>query len=200
MDFEEIAKTVLLNKVRTPFEARRCPDQYVGLVARFTPNDDFPERVSVEKRPSDIKCVVMVLESPHIAEFTDRLGPAKGQTGKLIRTHFLRVNGLSDYSNHGLILINAIQNQCSLGFTTDCYRDEVFATTWQNGAKEDFVRRLKATLRVGDVIVNCCTKGKMKENELRRMVQQSIPIDSGEVLRRTHPSSWFSEKNRHSQW
>ncbi|MFD1009508.1 hypothetical protein [Oceanisphaera ostreae] len=200
MDFEEIAKAVLLKKAGKPIEARRCPDQYVGLIAKFPFNADFPERISVERRPSDIKCVVMILESPHIDEFTNSLGPAKGQTGKLIRAHFLQVNGLSEYINHGLILMNAVQNQCSLGSSTDCYRDEVFATTWHDGAKEDFVRRLNSTFQIGDVIVNCCTKGKMKNNELRQLVQQSIPSDKGEVLRRTHPSSWYSEQNRRSQW
>jgi len=96
--------------------------------------------------------------------------------------------------------MNAVQNQCSLGFSTACYRDDLFATAWQNGAKEDFIRRLNALFQTGDVIVNCCTKGSMKNKELRRLVQQSIPSDKGEILRRTHPSSWYSERNRISQW
>lgn len=201
MDFEDIAKAVLLEKAARPIEARRCPDQYVGLISQFFYNpSDFPERVLVESRPSDIKCVIMILESPHIDEFSNSLGTEKGQTGRLIRANFLLVNGLSEYNNHGLILINAVQNQCSLGSSTDCYRDDVFATVWQNGAKEDFIRRLNSIFQPGDVIVNCCTKGNMKNNELRRLVQQSIPSDKGEVLRRTHPSSWYSERNRNSQW
>jgi len=200
MDFEEIAKAVLLEKAAMPIEARRCPDQYVGVIAQFSFDADFPERALVESRPSDIKCVVMILESPHIDEFSNSLGPAKGQTGKLMRANFLKVKGLSEYINNGLILMNAVQNQCSLGSSTNCYRDDVFATAWKNGAKENFIRRLNATFQTGDVIVNCCTKGNMKNNELRRLVQQSIPSDKGEVLRRTHPSSWYSEQNRSSQW
>lgn len=201
MDFEDIAKAVLLKKAERPIEARRCPDQYVGLIARFSCNStDFPERVLVESRPSGIKCVIMILESPHIDEFSNSLGPAKGQTGRLIRENLLLVNGLSEYNNHGLILMNAVQNQCSLGSSTDCYRDDVFTAAWQNGAKEDFIRRLNSIFQPGDIILNCCTKGNMKKNELRRLVQQSIPSDKGEVLRRTHPSSWYSERNRSYQW
>jgi len=200
MNFEEIAKAVLLEKVAKPIEARRCPDQYVGVIAQFSSSADFPERVPVECRPSDVKCVIMILESPHIKEFSDSLGPAKGQTGKRIREKFLEVKGLSEYINYGLILMNAVQNQCSLGSSTGCYRDDVFVTAWKNGAKENFIHRLNTTFQIGDVIVNCCTKGNMKNNELRRLVQQSIPSDKGEVFRRTHPSSWHSEKNRSSQW
>lgn len=200
MDFEEIARTVLLEKAAKPIEARHCPDQYVGVISQFCPNSDFPERVPVESRPSDLKCVIMILESPHINEFSNSLGPAKGQTGTLIRANFFRVKGLDKYINYGLILINAVQNQCSLGSSTGCYRDDVFATAWQNGAKENFIHRLNATFQIGDVIVNCCTKGSMKNNELRRLVQQSIPSDKGEIFRRTHPSSWYSKNNRSSQW
>ena len=165
MDFEEIAKAILLKKAAKPIEARCCPDQYVGLIAQFLSSADFPERISVEKRPREIKCVVMILESPHIDEFSNSLGPAKGQTGRLIRAYFLQVNGLSEYINHGLILMNAVQNQCSLGSPTDCYRDDVFVTAWQNGAKEYFVGRLNAIFQAGDVVVNCCTKGKIKDKE-----------------------------------
>jgi hypothetical protein len=201
MDFEEIVRSVLLKMAEKPIETRLCPDQYVGVISQFSSsNVDFPERVSVENRPPNLRCVVMILESPHIEEFSNSPGPAKGQTGKLIRKHFLRVKGLSEYESYGLILMNAVQNQCSLGSPTDCYRDNVFFNAWQNGAKDYFIRRLNALFRTGDVAVNCCTKGKKKKNELRRLVQQAIPDDKNEVLRRTHPSSWYSEQNRNSEW
>lgn len=184
-----------------PIEARLCPDQYVGVISQLSPDDvDFPERVPVETRPSGLKCVIMILESPHIDEFLNNLRPVKGQTGILIREHILQVKGLSNYKEQGLVLMNAIQFQCSLGYQTDCYRDDVFISSWQNGAKDNFISRLNEIFRAGDVILNCCTKGNVKNKELRRLVQQAIPSDKGEVLRRTHPSSWYSKQNRNSQW
>jgi hypothetical protein len=132
--------------------------------------------------------------------FACSLGPASGKTGELIRAKFLQVKGLNEYIDCGLILMNEVQNQCSLGSPTNCYRDDVFCAAWEDGAKENFISRFNVTFKKGDVIVNCCTKGNMKGRELRRLVQQSIPTDNDKVLRRTHPSSWYSEKNRNSQW
>ncbi|MGO2234522.1 MAG: hypothetical protein ACTH5B_10650 [Marinomonas sp.] len=200
MDFKEIVKTLCLETAKMPIEARRCPDQYVGVISQFQSEVDFPERSPVESRPSGIKCVIMILESPHINEFVSCLGPAKGRTGELIREHFKHVIGLNDYIGCGLILMNAVQHQCSLGSPTKFYRDDVFCAAWEDGAKENFISRFNSTFKKHDVIVNCCTKGNMKGHELRRLVQQSIPKDKDKVLRRTHPSSWYSEKNRNSQW
>lgn len=198
MDFITIAKSIIEQRAKEPVEVRLCPDQYVGKIDEF--NDSFPLRVSVEQRPENTKCLIMLLESPHKEEFKVVPSPAKGTTGDLIRKHILNVKDLSVYSEYGLILINAIQNQCSLGYSTECYRDEVFISVWNNGAKEIFIDRLKNVYREGDVIVNCCTKGKIKKQELRKLVQDSIPRDLGKVLRRTHPSSWYSPKNRNSEW
>lgn len=201
MKFKVIAKKVLLEKAEMPIEERLCPDQYVGVISTLSSNDvDFPVRMSVEDRPTGLKCVVMILESPHIDEFSKNLGPAKGKTGRLIREHILQVEGLSNYNERGLVLMNAIQYQCSLGYRTDFHRDDVFVAAWEKGARNNFISRLNKIFLPGDVIVNCCTKGKLKNKELRQLVQKAIPSNKGEVLRRTHPSSWYSAKNRNSQW
>lgn len=201
MNFFEHAKNIIGQGMKEPIEERLCPDHYVGKIEKFTIDcNDFPERSSVKKRPEDTKCLIMLLESPHKEEFKTILSPAKGLTGKLIRKHILTVAGLSIYGDRGLILMNAIQNQCSLGYSTECYRDEVFISVWNDGAKEHFIARLKELYKQGDVIVNCCTKGKKANKELRKLVQASIPKDMGTVLRRTHPSSWHSSQNRNSEW
>lgn len=200
MDFKDIAQNAMLEMAKKPIETRLCPDQYVGLIDAFA-NDtsEFPNRDPIAERPDGISCVIMILESPHIYEFSNELGPAKGKTGSLIRTKILEVEGLSEYSEYGLILMNAVQNQCSLGYPTNYYRDDIFLAAWENGAKEDFIRRLNEAFRPGDVIINCCTKGNNKE-ELRRLVHRSIPSRIRIVLGRTHPSSWHSSQNREFTW
>jgi hypothetical protein len=201
MSFRKIAIKITAQKLKEPIEERLCPDQYVGRIDTFANiSNDFEIRNSVEERPKDIKCLVMLLESPHMKEFKDIPSPARGTTGKLIRQHILDVKGLSIYSDYGLVLVNAIQNQCSLGYSTELFRDEVFFSFWNDGAKENFIERLKIIYHPGDVIVNCCTKGQKKQEELRKLVHDSIPNDMGTALRRTHPSSWYSKQNRNYEW
>ncbi len=204
MTFQELVSQAINYKIRS-IEQRFCPDQYVGQISQFGINlTDFPVRDIPEKRPNDHKCLIMVLESPHVAEFSKVPCPANGKTGKNIRKWMCDVKGLSSYKeNYGLVIINAIQYQCSLGVTPGCFRDDVFETVWKDFGETDFVTRLKTVYRDGDVILNCCTKGKgnNKNGELRRMVQQAIrsaEIDTV-LLRRTHPASWHSVQNRESE-
>ena len=200
VNFEEIVKNVIQLRANDPIEGRVCPDQYVGYISDFSQNSkDFPVREKADKRRNNVKCLIMLLESPHKEEFKKVLAPAKGSTGRLIRKHIKDVNGLSNYTDYGLILMNAIQNQCSLGLSTMCYRDEVFVSFWNKGAKDDFINRLKSLYKPGDVILNCCTKGKSKK-QLRKLVQESIPENMGQVLKRTHPSSWYNQVHRNSEW
>jgi len=200
MEFNEHARDIIENR---DIELRLCPDQYVGIIREFSSeSNDFPVRTPAEIRPENLNCLIMILESPHKAEFiVDLPSPANGSTGRLIRQHILTVMGLSNYENYGLLLMNAIQNQCSVGHPTCFYRDEIFMSVWNDGRNVEFVDRLNELYSDGDVIVNCCTKGKGRgPTELRQLVQSSIPIDERIVLRRTHPSSWYSERNRNSEW
>ena len=68
----------------------------------------------------------MVLESPHVDEFIGNIGPAKGFTGDMIRNFLHEVINLQDVDGFGLVLINAIQHQCSLGTSTSAHRDKIF--------------------------------------------------------------------------
>lgn len=98
-----------------------------------------------------------------------------------------------------LILVNAIQYQCSLGVPTRRYRDKVFRSLWENGGADDFERRLQQLYRPGDMLFNCCT-GSGPRKGLRQLVTAvirsslgSVPLYSG-----PHPFGWFSERNRGS--
>lgn len=178
-----------------------CPDQYVGVIGSLRSNG-FDWKATAD-RPRNIHCVIMILESPHIHEFEEDVGPAKGCTGRLLCKHILEVNGLCRYKEYGLLLMNAVQYQCSLGYPTKCFRDKIFQTLWD---PDEFKGRLTALFREGDVVLNCCTKG-YGSSFLRDRVQMAVEdwrrgttdIEIP-VLRRTHPSSWHSKKNRRAEW
>lgn len=61
--------------------------------------------------------IVLILESPHVDEYTDKfepLCPANGQTGILINKYFKKM--FNEYSNNTIILTNPIQLQTSLSY------------------------------------------------------------------------------------
>jgi hypothetical protein len=190
--FDKIVNEAVLLQGR-PLETRTCPDQYLGLISEMTAQHEFAQRIPASQRPAH-PCVLMVLESPHKDEFVGDLGPAKGATGEMIREHLLTSLDLPSVENYGLILINAIQHQCSLGSDTIVYRDRIFRAVWTNGGEADFCNRMISVFRSSDILVNCCTKGNDSElyRPLRRLVeialQESFPNVAS--LRRTHPSSW----------
>jgi hypothetical protein len=195
-----------------------CPDQYVGKIAEFKlkkdgGSGDFPIRSSMNDVMERGKCLIMILESPHESEFDGQRngkGPAHGATGSNLRnkTHWEQIFG-NDYDDYGLILINAVRYQCSLGISTDCVRSSVFSKVWQQGGKEDFIKRLLDFTKRGDVIVNCCTVGgDKKHSSLHNLVQSVLYEELRErlihngvtkFLKGTHPSSWRVNGNRKIQ-
>lgn len=75
-----------------------CPNQIVGRIGDLSSGADFPLRINVEEvRKRSGSCVILILESPHKDEFVvdakgvlNPIGPARGRTGSLIRSFFLR--------------------------------------------------------------------------------------------------------------
>jgi hypothetical protein len=185
-------------------EERPCPDQYVGELGQLRAAGGITSRfpVSARKRRS---AVLMILESPHIEEFKGEPGPARGPTGQRIAKYTLSVPGLGDRSNSSLLLVNAIQHQCSLGQPTNQHRDKVFIAAWQDFGRSDFIDRLTAVYQSGDLVICACTKGveKTVNKSLRQLVYEALveALPKGaQVLRRTHPVSWISERHRNSEW
>lgn len=204
LDFPAIA-----SRHRSPsvekFEARACPDQYVGLISEIEAKGTFAQRMPSSERPPGVACVLLVLESPHTAEFDAAPAPAKGSTGANIVRFLREVPGLHDKDCFGLVLVNAIQFQCSLGRRTSEVRDNVFLDVWSNGGRPDFEARLRTLYRTGDCVVNCCTRGASVAipHPLRVYVQramESVLPANTVVLRRNHPSFWHFRANRTREW
>lgn len=187
-----------------PLEERCCPDQMVGTLGQLKIDGRITQRSAVSARDKH-SAVLLIIESPHISEFKGVPGPAKGKTGKELAKHALSVPGLQGWGNAPVVLINAIQYQCSLGKKTALYRDEVFLATWYKFGRSDFIARLKALHQPNDLVVCACTKGgaTRKGVSLRQLVYAAI-VDALPretlILRRTHPYSWHSKRNRDSEW
>jgi len=204
IDFAQIAKQHTQN-LGSVLEIRRCPDQFVGVISGIERARDFSGRVSASERPPHLRCVLLILESPHTSEFGVSPGPAKGATGRNIVQYLSQVPGLKDKGDFGLLLVNAVQYQCSLGRPTSEVRDAVFFETWCNGGRVDFESRLSALYRDGDCVVNCCTRGNSRNSaaQLRTAVHCALTARlpaATAVLRRNHPSFWQIPANRSREW
>ena len=201
MNFAEI---VLESGVdyRGELESRACPDQFVGQVNDNRVAGRLTMRQPALERPSQ-PAVVLVLESPHVREFANEVGPAQGTTGTNIARYLEMVPGLGAAGSHGLILVNAIQFQCSLGCATKLHRDRIFLTAWRRGGRDDLCERIQRIYRSGDTLVCACTKGGGGRGaELRRLVYQALSevFPSVDILRRCHPATWNIPNSRKHDW
>jgi hypothetical protein len=135
----------------------------------------------------------MVLESPHRDEYKDHQKPvpANGQTGRNIRRYLPCIPHVKEM---GLVLLNAIPYQCSLGEKDRAFRDRIFSEIWQQGGKTCFESRLRGTFSNGDVVLNCCTKivDLKSEKYLRELIDEVIlGVELGcPVIRRSHSVNW----------
>jgi hypothetical protein len=122
----------------------------------------------------------------------------------MIRNFLQESINLQDVDGFGLVLVNAIQHQCSLGMSTSEHRDKIFRAVWAQGGQENFVSRLRSVLRPGDVVMNCCTKGNDFElnTPLRSLVEASMRLHFPEIqtIRRMHPASWRTKSWRGVAW
>lgn len=180
-----------------------CQDQYVGMISKnINRNGDFIVRYNVEDEHLEVEesCgVIMILESPHRYEFRKGVsrGPARHLTGVRIRHCFHSVVGCN-YDDCGLVLVNAVQFQCSLG----CKRDSLYFKTCKNKVmremlaskviRDSLIRRItRATSLFKNCnVISACTldAGKDLVSELIEEVRRRCPIRS--VLEKPHPSSW----------
>jgi hypothetical protein len=204
IDFVAIARAYL-QSCSSALEERRCPDQFAGVVSEVEQSGNITCRVPAFERPRELPCVLLILESPHTSEFGASPGPAKGSTGRNIVRYLRQVPGLQQKGDFGLLLVNAVQFQCSLGRPTSEVRDAVFLETWARGGRADFVSRIGMLYQGGDCVVNCCTRGNSRNAAalLRSAVQSALvsrlPAGTA-VLRRNHPSFWHFPANRSREW
>lgn len=170
-DILKINRTIL-NDFASIISERVCLDQKICELS-FTENkrsgDIVWSRAEIPERSR--KRIVLILESPHRDEFKEGKDgvPANGTTGINIETHFdLFINRIIEKNSeieldgdYEALIINSLEYQCSMGFSTGHFRTLSFIGIWFKGGKERFEKRLKdLKLEAGDIIVNACTIGK----------------------------------------
>ncbi len=191
-------------------ERRTCPDQFVGFFGQTGyiathGSKNFEVRENVADQNWDQPPIIVVLESPHVQEFRAAMpGPAQGTTGRHIRLFLgdalrsLNLTGL-----HPLILMNAIQHQCSTGVATRHFRDKVFTAMWaEQCVKKDFERRLGEYAAEGALVINACTKGAEKlKIKLFELVEETISCSVGRPsdLSIKHPAGWLAKEKKGSR-
>lgn len=190
----------------------RCPDVYVGRLRDLPlqlPTDhlgrwQFSDSAAARGTRPDFRCVVMVLESPHVDEFDPTHcytpWPANGSTGGAIQRKALQMSEILNVPlDTGLVLLNAIPYQCaqgSAGQKTEWKerRDVVSTHSWaQDSTKALFRARLRHWVKPGDVVVNACTAGLQSEPKLPDLVEAEMSGLFGTTVTRFrmhHPAGW----------
>ena len=201
-NFPTIASSVCPTRAKNA-ELRACPDIYVNSAGDLVAPDEMNLRKPADQRSAQ-RCVILVLESPHKSEFRGVPSPAKGTTGRLIAKNLHNVLGLEEAAALPLILINAVQYQCSLGEVPSFCRDAVFAAYWEHAGRDQFVQRLNKLYRHGDILVCACTRGNVSapKDQLRQRVWEamcSLKLET-DTRRRNHPCTWNIGRNRAHVW
>ena len=168
-----------------------CPDQHAAEI-KFDPNSgkfSFTQKITTANyagmqrkevnnnfTPTNKAAIILVLESPHKDEYDHNhhaLGPAHGETGDSINaclTKILNVAILNSvlnkpctFTKYDLLLVNAVQHQCSLGANPRLYRDAMFLYYWEKECyRKNFFKRLTKTIKKYNscIVINCCTQGE----------------------------------------
>lgn len=177
----------------------KCCAEYWGKIG----SHEIRSRKTVSECKN--KCVLMILESPHIREYVVENGKfqfrgiAIGRTGNLISKYADDV--FEDLKGYSLYLINAIDFQCSLGMclslSSRFVKDKVVATLSESNLFEASLRtrlmRLMSNVNSG-IIVNA--SGEQCNGEVMRVLKRccfSKLKCAGPV---PHPSSWYRSECR----
>lgn len=180
----------------------RCPDQFVGAVSKFgrelNTSELFCRRVPADSRSDSSRvAVIVILESPHIREFKKdgtAIGPLNNlNTQRSFRNMLTKacpaVHELPD-GELPVILVNAIQFQCSLAAKPKLFRTNVFLRLWAANAAVDLQTRLKRLVKHDDLLINACTKGDSKP-ALCELVSETISTEWPNFKSAPHPAWWW---------
>lgn len=159
---------------------------------------------------NDFRKIVIVLESPHVDEYTSDMqpiSPAQANTGTKINSNIEdlleNINSRVHFKQNEVIeiaLVNPIPLQTSLGTIHNkrlkgkysTLRNNVWRGIWENtDYKEDFINLINS-LSPEDIIINACTA------DLKNSVRQAISKASNQnknIVESYHPSAttnWVS--------
>lgn len=152
----------------------------------------WPVEAYLSKKEKCNRPLVIVIESPHIKEFegvniknavtneTVNARPANGTTGyNLLRQLALLLKkipvNISD-GNYPVLIINAIQLQCSRGVDTLIHRTRDFIHYWPS-YQSSLIDRLSVLAPL--LVINACTKGDFYIKNENGLLEKSKAYSSG---------------------
>lgn len=146
-------------------ETRKCNDVTVGEIKGSVADFWFDKNLRIKNNleipdKSGLKTVVIILESPHTAEYDgDFVSPALGTTGRNLQKHFYDIfKSICNEGEYRVILMNSIQYQCSLRMEPNKFRDNMWLKLWfKENLRNNFIKRLISY--EPDIIFNFCTCG-----------------------------------------
>ena len=175
---------------------KMCRDNYVGTITT-TQNALFLQKeyrynnknLLYKKSSTGKNKIVVLLESPHKDEYMFNIvAPALGETGEKLHTFLPKIllyNRLINSDESERYLVNCINYQCSLGYSTNLYRDLIFNFLWEKNKIKSSLRRRLAKISP-NIIINAVTcKQKNKVSEFLLLVSSAELYEAD-----THPSVW----------
>ena len=155
--------------------------------------------------PKLVSPIVIVLESPHKDEYTESgsaKGPAMGKSGERFQQNFQELIKAKDIQSmiktgvHDVILINAVQYQCTFGETINKkMRDYNWSMCFNKGCSKDLIYRLEALQP--EILINACTKSDLNlqlavHSVIHAHVTQGAQL-YGTYIYGRHPINWTSK-------
>lgn len=188
---------------------------------RPSKEDFIIEHKEINKLSDAKKCIIFILESPHIDEYdlvenikgvnisSDNFKPnfpAAGKSGDNIENILKFLNDINKFKeNIDVILINRIQFQTSLGsFLKDNgkkvfapIRNRIFDILWgKENIEKNFWERLTEFIEKYQekIIINASTKDSDKGSEFHKKLEAKMAEYSLSVKHYNHPSNWGIKK------
>lgn len=208
---------MLKNKLKENIEERLCPDALSATTLGEWRNDGLlipPLKMqgdgsgikALQKCDRHVPKIILILESPHIAEYATREcehfgdcclyatpAPVRGKTGEKVKSMLPQMfdKRFDDYS---VAFINIVQYQCSLGMPLkDDYlsmKNEIVWTLFNRAYKSNFVERFRnAYCPDHDIVIICPTGGEKCRQKVYKTLRDNFD-DLRCVLTTGHPSSW----------
>ena len=193
-----------INNLGQSINLNRCEDNYVGKLSYKKSNLFISKQLRLlnKKLRSKINCcsknkLVVVLESPHINEFSkDLIAPALGKTGIYLNYYLREIfNDLvkNERKTYKVFLLNCVPYQCSLGGSNKNTKNKIFKHMYTNYWEDDLLRRLKEIKP--SIVLVATTKIPLKGNselkfKLLEKINSKLKLDYL-YFSTTHPSIWY---------
>lgn len=211
MNFDNVISNFkIANKSKTKYAGNvKCEDAVwgkikKGIISQYNRND-IDGKTFPQKKLSCKNVLIIVAESPHTAEYKFHLGKIEYKSplhrcDKRILKHLKALLGvwIDKKKNYDVILINAIQYQCSFGLPlwkcpkNQKQKNDVFRFSWhQENGEKDLLSRVTTLIKKKNevIILNACTKA-LKPECNASIFNKGNYSAAIKIYDEKHPSKW----------